>query len=93
MSSSFSQLVDEQYISLKTFRKSGEGVLTAVWFAQVDDQLYVTTGPESGKIKRIRHTPQIEIAPCTRVGEVTGEFISAHAKFYRTPKLILHLRR
>ncbi|NDJ79122.1 MAG: PPOX class F420-dependent oxidoreductase [Chloroflexi bacterium] len=68
----FDNLHDHYYMSLTTFRRSGEGVPTAVWFAPVGNTLYVVTGVISGKVKRIRHTPQVTVAPCTREGEVLG---------------------
>ncbi len=80
MSNEFAVLDDHMYMSLKTFRKNGEGVLTPVWFGPANGKLYVTTRPESGKIKRIRQNPQVEVAPCTRKGDLLGEFMSARAR-------------
>jgi uncharacterized protein len=34
---------------------------------------YARTWDATGKIKRIRNNPQVEIAPCTGRGKVTGE--------------------
>jgi PPOX class probable F420-dependent enzyme len=61
-----------KYISLTTYRRSGEGVATPVWFAQDGEQYYVETGPRTGKMKRIQHTPRVTLAPCTFGGKVTG---------------------
>lgn len=80
MSRPFAPLDEHLYMSLKTFRQNGEGVLTPVWFGQVDGRLYVTTRPESAKIKRIRQNAHVEVAPCTRTGELLGEFESATAQ-------------
>jgi hypothetical protein len=33
----------QKYISLTTFRKSGVGVATPIWFGEVDEKLYVMT--------------------------------------------------
>ncbi len=60
-------------MSLKTFRKSGEAVPTAVWFAQEGDKLYVVTQAGSGKVKRIRNNGGVEISPCKANGDVIGE--------------------
>ncbi len=62
----------QKYISLKTFRKNGEGVATPVWFGEEDDKLYVMTRSDLGKAKRIRNNPQVRVAPCTIRGKVTG---------------------
>ncbi|MAU10127.1 MAG: PPOX class F420-dependent enzyme [Anaerolineaceae bacterium] len=58
---SFASLQGENFIRLTTFRKSGKPVPTPVWFAQDGDRLVVTTSPNSGKIKRMRHTPRVEL--------------------------------
>lgn len=66
-------------VMLTTFRRSGEGVGTPVGFAVDGERLYFMTDPASGKVKRIRHTPRVTIAPCTLPGKVTGPEKSAAA--------------
>lgn len=61
-------LADESYVLLTTTRRSGVGVPTPVWVARHDDALLVTTGAESGKVKRVRHTPTVTLQACDRVG-------------------------
>jgi PPOX class probable F420-dependent enzyme len=75
----FTLLCGAKYISLTTFRKSGEPVATPVWFAQDDDVLYLFTFPGAGKLKRIRHTARVTVAPCTLNGKVTGPSVEAQA--------------
>lgn len=67
-------------MSLTTFRKTGQAVPTPVWFAQSGENLYVMTGAESGKVKRIRSNAQVEVAPCTRSGEILGPSVEAAAR-------------
>jgi PPOX class probable F420-dependent enzyme len=44
------------YLSLRTFRKSGSAVDTPVWFASTDDQThYLFSAANAGKVKRIRN--------------------------------------
>ena len=62
-----------EIISLTTFRKTGAGVPTPVWFGEQDGKLYVMTRSDMGKAKRIRNNPQVRVAPCTIRGKVTGE--------------------
>ncbi len=76
----FPHLHKQQYMSLATYRKTGETVPTPVWFARVDDKLYVYTGARSGKVKRIRHNPAVTVAPCTMSGTVTGPAQEACAR-------------
>jgi PPOX class probable F420-dependent enzyme len=60
----------EAFVSLTTFRRSGAAVSTPVWIARDGDALVVTTPSGSGKVKRIRHTPRVELRPCSRTGKV-----------------------
>jgi uncharacterized protein len=59
-----------RYVSLTTFRRSGEGVSTAVWVAPVDDALVVLTGGATGKAKRLRRDPRVELRECDVRGRV-----------------------
>ena len=70
----------QKYISLTTFRKSGAGVATPVWFGEEDGKLYVMTISKMGKVKRIRNNPQVQVAPCTIRGKVTGGQFPATAR-------------
>jgi PPOX class probable F420-dependent enzyme len=79
-----SSIHGQKYISLKTFRKTGEGVATPVWFGEDDTKLYVMTRSDMGKTKRIRNNPQVRVAPCTIRGTVTGAEIAATARILPT---------
>src|SRR6476660_662897 len=63
-------LGDERFISLTTYRRTGAAVSTPVWVAREGDALVVTTPADSGKVKRLRHTPRVEMRPCGRTGKV-----------------------
>ena len=80
MSDALAQFHGEKYMSLETFRKSGEGVKTPVWFAEADGALYVTTLSTTGKAKRIRNIPRVRIAPCDRRGTVEGDWTEGRAE-------------
>lgn len=62
----------QRYLSLTSYRKDGTAVRTPLWFAEGGDALYVMTRSDSWKYKRIRNRPQVEVAPCTMRGTVTG---------------------
>ena len=70
----------QKYISLTTFRKTGAGVATPVWFGEDDGKLYVMTISKMGKVKRVRNNPQVQVAPCTIRGKVTGDQFAATAR-------------
>jgi len=80
--SAFAALADEAFISLTTFRKSGEAVSTPVWLARDGDALIVTTPEESGKVKRLRNSGRVEMRPCTRMGAVAegAPVVAGHAR-------------
>jgi hypothetical protein len=69
----------KQYLNLETFRKSGVGVRTPVWFVQQDETLFVRTVANSGKVKRIRNNEQVQIAPCKMDGTLLGDWLPATA--------------
>jgi uncharacterized protein len=85
---SFGAFGGKRYLNLETYRKSGEGVRTPVWFAAAPmdspgaatPQLYVYTDADSGKAKRVRHSGVVKIAPCDARGNVTGPWIDACAE-------------
>ena len=76
MSNPFETLQGQQFINLTTYRKSGQPVVTTVWFAQEGDRLVGTTQAQAGKIKRMRGTPKVSLAPSTFDGTVLGEALS-----------------
>lgn len=43
---------------------------TPVWTGRDDDALVVTTPEASGKVKRLRNSPRVEMRPCNRMGRV-----------------------
>jgi uncharacterized protein len=62
-----------QYVSLTTYRRSGEPVLTPVWIAPGDGELLVATGTGTGKVKRLRNDPRVELRPSTVRGVVADD--------------------
>ncbi|MCC7208215.1 MAG: PPOX class F420-dependent oxidoreductase [Anaerolineae bacterium] len=74
----------QQYILLTTFRKTGVGVPTPVWFALDGERMYVLTGPKAGKVKRIRHNDKVQFAPCTFNGKVRGPALNGVARILPT---------
>jgi hypothetical protein len=73
----FESFHHQQYLKLETFRKSGVGVKTPVWFVQEGELLFVRTMAYSGKVKRIRNNAHVNIAPCKVDGVLLGEWIPA----------------
>jgi PPOX class probable F420-dependent enzyme len=65
-------LGSERYVSLTSFRRDGTPVATPVWVVAHGGRLYVWTGAQTGKIRRIRGNPDVTLAACTARGTVTG---------------------
>jgi uncharacterized protein len=77
-------LVGEKYINLETYRRNGRGVRTPVWFVESSSgdsrALFVRTSDDTGKYKRIRNNPSVQIAPCDMRGSIKGEWVKGEAR-------------
>ena len=77
-------LAGEKYINLETYRKDGRGVRTPVWFVESSSGdgsiLYVRTSDDTGKYKRIRNNPSVQIAPCDMRGSMKGKWVKGEAR-------------
>lgn len=80
MTDAIAQFANVKYLSLETFRKTGAGVRTPVWFAPDGSVFYIYTLPDSGKVKRIRNNPKVRIAPCDIRGNLKGAWVDARAR-------------
>lgn len=69
-----------KYLSLETFRRSGVGVRTPLWFAEKDGELLLYTLADSGKVKRIRNNPRVRVAPSDMRGKLLGDWLDAQAR-------------
>ena len=75
----------EPYITLETFRKTGVGVATPVWFALRDGRFYVFSEAKAGKVKRLRNDARARIAPCNVSGKLRGPWRDARARVVAEP--------
>lgn len=81
MSTALRRLADEKYVQLITFRRNGTPVPTPIWAVADDGELFVWTERNSGKIKRIRNNPSVEVTACDLRGKRThGEKASGTAR-------------
>ena len=70
----------EKYLVIESYRKNGEPVRTPVWFIEHQGTLYVRTGKDTGKAKRIRRDANIRIAPCSGRGTPKAAWVEAEAR-------------
>jgi hypothetical protein len=96
MPDAVAQFAKVKYLNLETFRKTGVGVRTPVWFAQdhptraasagndeanlASPLFYIYSAPDAGKVKRIGNNPKVRIAPCTVRGQLRGAWVEARAR-------------
>lgn len=78
MPANVSSLADENFVSLTTFKKSGEKVASPMWLARDGDDLVMWTPVDSWKVKRIRRDGRVELAPCGRTGKVNAGAQTTH---------------
>lgn len=84
----FAAFAGHKYLNLETFKKSGEGVKTPVWFAadpsasldSSEAKLYIYTIGVSEKVKRIRNNNHVRVAPCNVRGGLLGQWVGARAE-------------
>jgi hypothetical protein len=69
-----------QFFRLTTFRRTGDGVPTPVWFAVLDGRLGVFTSVAAGKVKRIRRDGRVLIVPGSFRGHPKGQDQEAAAR-------------
>ncbi len=78
--STLEPLVRQRTILLTTYRRDGTPVGTPVHVAVEGDRAFVRTWDTTGKLKRIRRNPEVEICPSTVGGRPTGATIRARAR-------------
>lgn len=74
------RLTKGSYLLVTTFRRDGTPVPTPVWVGRDGDELIVWTGSETGKVKRIRNNPGVELAPCDLRGRPRGTSVKGTAR-------------
>lgn len=78
---SFQTLDGKSYIALTTYRKNGAPVITPVWFVRQDENLFVWTAKDSGKAKRLRKNPCVQLGPSDHSGKLLGSVQAGEAHF------------
>ena len=71
---SFATLARAKYVTITTFRRTGEPVSTPIWIVPDPDgqKLYGFSGAGAGKIKRLGRNPSVRVAPCDMRGRPYG---------------------
>jgi PPOX class probable F420-dependent enzyme len=80
MDAPVSQFDRHSYLNLETFKRSGQGVKTPVWFVRDGSMLYVRTDAESWKVKRVRNNARVRVVPSDAQGRPLGAWMDAVAR-------------
>ncbi len=85
---------DEPFVSLTTFRSTGKPVSTPVWIGRDAAHVVILTPLDSGKVKRLRSNPQVELRPCDRRGRVAHDapFLSTVVEILEQPAEVDRVR-
>ena len=86
MNQSKNPFENQNYLNIETFRRNGQGVRTPVWFVEDGGEIFIRTGANSGKVKRIRNNPDVQLAPCKADGTVSGKWIPAKGREIADPE-------
>jgi PPOX class probable F420-dependent enzyme len=66
-----------KYVSLTTYRKDGTGVATPVWQVVNGGELFVVSGADAWKVKRIRNNSRVVVTVCDFRGKIAPSAPSA----------------
>ena len=77
---SFDALEGHQHCLVVTYRRSGEGVPTPVWFGLADGKVYFRTEERVAKTRRIRANDRVVVAPCDSRGKPLGAGVEGRAR-------------
>ncbi len=83
---SYATLADTPYVSLRTFRKNGTSVDTAIWIAGLEGSLVAFTDGTSYKVKRIRADSRCAVAVCNASGKVSSGWVDGKVEIVGDPE-------
>jgi PPOX class probable F420-dependent enzyme len=78
---SFANLDRNPFIALTTYRKCGTPVMTPVWFVKREGKLIIWTAVDSGKAKRLKNNPCVQLGPSNHSGKLLGAIEGGQARF------------
>lgn len=73
-------LDNARYLNLETRRRTGARIVTPIWFAPHEGQYFAYSNAQAGKVKRLRHTPEVRIAAADMRGNPLGEWFETTAR-------------
>lgn len=80
VSNSVLYLSGAKCLLLESERANGEPVGTPVWFAAINDRVFLRTETGSAKVKRIKRRSVVKVAACTLRGTPINDYIECVAR-------------
>lgn len=77
----FASLDGHRYLALTTYRKNGTPVVTPVWFVKQGEKVFVWTAKDSGKAKRLKNNPGVQLGASNHSGKLLGSVEEGMAGF------------
>ena len=65
-------IANQKNVALTTFRRNGEPKTVPVGIVRFGDDVAMTTGSQTWKLKRLRNDPRVEVQPCNGRGVITA---------------------
>ncbi|GAA6526325.1 PPOX class F420-dependent oxidoreductase [Intrasporangium sp. DVR] len=89
------EIAAHRYLSVTTFRRSGQPVATPMWVARSGDAVVLISVDGQGKTRRLAHTRRVELRPCDVRGRVAADAPVWHgtATLVRDPRGVDEVRR
>jgi uncharacterized protein len=78
--SDFAGLQDAEYAVVVTFRRTGEPVITPMYFGLHEGRAYVRSLRKAGKVKRLRNDTHVRVAPAGIRGVPKGGYAEGTAR-------------
>ena len=82
-----------RFLSVTSFKRDGTGVATPLWFVSDGRRLFALTDLHSGKVRRVRRTPDVLVAPCRPDGKLRSRPIPARADVLTAPAELDRVQR
>jgi uncharacterized protein len=85
-----------RYLLLGSERADGESVATPMWFAAINEKVFLRTEAGSAKVRRIERRPIVKVVACTFRGTPFSDYIECMARIVapeREPEAEGALRR
>ncbi|WP_329108663.1 PPOX class F420-dependent oxidoreductase [Micromonospora sp. NBC_01699] len=74
------QITRTRYATVTTYRRDGRPVPTPVGVVAHGGELFVLTQRDSGKVKRIRNNPSVEVTPCDMNGRIAAGALTVEGR-------------